>query len=88
MRHFPFLLAVLALAGCGLVAPDQSKRGECEWKVAHEHTLSRPRANSSQFLALSTRALAPIHGIIARSCAPVFSIGCAAAAFLAAFNSG
>ena len=37
-----------------------------------------------QFLALSTSLLAPIHGIMARSWAPVFSIGCAAAALRAA----
>ena len=37
-----------------------------------------------QFLSLSTSLLAPIHGIIARSLVPTCSIGCAAAASMAA----
>lgn len=41
-----------------------------------------------QFLDLSTSLFAPIQGIIPRSSAPVFSIGCASAALRDAFNSG
>ena len=41
-----------------------------------------------QFFSWSTSLLALIHGIIARSWAPVCSIGCAAAALRAALSSG
>jgi len=43
--------------------------------AASPRVAGRQRGISNQFFDLSTSALAPIHGIIARSLAPVSSIG-------------
>ncbi len=53
--------------------------------VSERGAMSAP---PDQFLDLSTSLFAPIQGIIARSLAPVSSIGCAPCSFRLAFISG